>query len=113
MIKSIIPQLPSLKLDRTIQFYKDIGFNLIEKFEDEEYAIMALEHHEIHFWPCDNSIIPQNSSCYITVDDIDAIHKTLESKLKNIDAPENKPWGMREMYVTDPDGNLLRFGQIQ
>ena len=24
--------------------------------------------------------------------------------------PENKPWGVREMQVADPDGNVLRGG---
>lgn len=25
--------------------------------------------------------------------------------------PSDRPWGMREIYVRDPDGNVLRFGQ--
>jgi hypothetical protein len=25
---------------------------------------------------------------------------------------ENKPWGLREFAIVDPDGNLLRIGQI-
>jgi len=24
--------------------------------------------------------------------------------------PTNMPWGMREMQVSDPDGNVIRFG---
>jgi hypothetical protein len=24
---------------------------------------------------------------------------------------ENKPWGMREFAIVDPDGNLIRIGQ--
>jgi uncharacterized glyoxalase superfamily protein PhnB len=24
--------------------------------------------------------------------------------------PGDKPWGMREMQVADPDGNVIRFG---
>jgi hypothetical protein len=26
--------------------------------------------------------------------------------------PEDRAWGMREFYVMDPSGNLLRFGQL-
>jgi hypothetical protein len=29
-----------------------------------------------------------------------------------MDAIEDKPWGLREFAVIDPDGNLLRIGQI-
>ncbi len=26
--------------------------------------------------------------------------------------PVDQTWGKREFYVTDPDGNTLRFGQV-
>jgi hypothetical protein len=29
-----------------------------------------------------------------------------------MDALEDKPWGLREFAVIDPDGNLLRIGQL-
>jgi hypothetical protein len=25
---------------------------------------------------------------------------------------EDKPWGLREFAIVDPDGNLLRIGQV-
>jgi hypothetical protein len=25
---------------------------------------------------------------------------------------ENSPWGMREFVITDPDGNLVRVGEL-
>jgi hypothetical protein len=29
-----------------------------------------------------------------------------------MDTLEDKPWGLREFAVVDPDGNLLRIGQV-
>ncbi len=29
-----------------------------------------------------------------------------------MDALEDKPWGLREFAVVDPDGKLLRIGQV-
>ena len=29
-----------------------------------------------------------------------------------MDRLEDKPWGMREFAVIDPDGSLLRIGQV-
>ncbi|WP_254772796.1 glyoxalase superfamily protein [Nitrosospira multiformis] len=29
--------------------------------------------------------------------------------ITTIEAPQDTPWGTREMVVTDPDGNRLRF----
>ena len=28
-----------------------------------------------------------------------------------IQMPQDTAWGMREFYIWDPDGNLLKFGQ--
>jgi hypothetical protein len=29
-----------------------------------------------------------------------------------MDLLEDKPWGLREFAVVDPDGNLIRIGQV-
>jgi hypothetical protein len=29
-----------------------------------------------------------------------------------MDRLQDKPWGMREFAVVDPDGNLVRIGQV-
>jgi hypothetical protein len=29
-----------------------------------------------------------------------------------MEALEDKPWGLREFALVDPDGNLIRVGQI-
>jgi len=31
--------------------------------------------------------------------------------ISTLDAPEDKPWGMREFAVSDPDETLLRIGE--
>lgn len=43
--------------------------------------------------------------------DVDALHAELLEKGALIRMPPtNMPWGMREMHVSDSDGNVLRFG---
>jgi hypothetical protein len=32
--------------------------------------------------------------------------------IPRMDAIEDKPWGMKEFAIVDPDGNLLRIGQV-
>jgi glyoxalase superfamily protein len=41
---------------------------------------------------------------YLHVEDIDAMARTLGV------AAEDMPWGMREVHLTDPDGNRVRVG---
>jgi catechol 2,3-dioxygenase-like lactoylglutathione lyase family enzyme len=43
--------------------------------------------------------------------DVDRLHDELARRGAIIRMPPtNMPWGMREMQVADPDGNVIRFG---
>ena len=49
---------------------------------------------------------------YFRVDDVGTLAAELLRRDAVIDAgPVDRPWGMRELDVVDPDGNRLRFGQ--
>jgi len=48
---------------------------------------------------------------YFLTDDVDALHAEFVARNVRIHiAPVNQTWGMRELYVRDPDGNSVRFG---
>lgn len=48
---------------------------------------------------------------YITVDDVDALYADLVARGALVrDAPATKPWGMREIAVSTPDGHRMTFG---
>ncbi|PRY04589.1 hypothetical protein [Paraburkholderia sp. BL25I1N1] len=66
---------------------------------------------EIHFWLCNEKHIAENTSCYVRVDDIHALHAELKSTLPALEPAEEREWGMAEFYVIEPDGNLIKFGQ--
>lgn len=112
MIKKSIPQLPSMNLLRSKEFYEvNLGFKTFKHYDD----ILLLEKDgiELHLWLCDDPSIPQNSSVYYHVDGIDSMYSDYKSKgivHKNAHL-KDQPWGMREFYVSDLDGNLLKFGQ--
>jgi catechol 2,3-dioxygenase-like lactoylglutathione lyase family enzyme len=43
--------------------------------------------------------------------DVDRLHDELVRRKAIIKMPPtNMPWGLREMHVADPDGNVIRFG---
>ena len=43
--------------------------------------------------------------------DVDALHKELSRRGARIRMPpKDMPWGIRELHVADPDGNVIRFG---
>jgi catechol 2,3-dioxygenase-like lactoylglutathione lyase family enzyme len=112
-----IPILPSRSLADTLAFYRRLGFEgRIHSHGD--YAILMRESVELHFFT-DPELSPAESSagCYIRVSDATSVYRALslaELPRKGIprqDVLEDKPWGMREFAIVDPDGNLLRIGQ--
>lgn len=48
-------------------------------------------------------------TAYLVVPDVDARHRELVARGLALGAPQDTPWGTREMVATDPDGNRLRF----
>jgi catechol 2,3-dioxygenase-like lactoylglutathione lyase family enzyme len=114
-----IPILPCRVMDVTVVFYKRLGFEGGAHEFDSNYAILRRGAVEIHFFT-HKELVPANSSagCYIRVLDVEAIYRSFASSklprtgIPRMDALEDKPWGLREFAVVDPDGNLLRIGQI-
>ena len=107
------PVLASLNIAKTIAFYKTIlGFDKLG-YMDENYAVIGRDKVEIHFWKCDNKIHPENTSCYIYVQDINTLYKEMKhAGVVHPNGPiEDKPYGIREFAILDQDGNLIKFGQ--
>ncbi len=112
-----IPVLPSRSLNDTLAFFRRLGFDgRIHSHGD--YAILTRGTVELHFFT-HRELRPTESSagCYIRVADVASIYgasASAELPRKGIprqDALEDKPWGMREFAIVDPDGNLIRIGQ--
>ena len=108
-----IPVLASLDIKRTVEFYKaKLGFDRVG-YLDENYAVIGRDKFVVHFWKCNNKTIPENTSCYVDVKEIDTLYEELSAF--NVIHPngklEDKAYGMREFAILDLDGNLIKFGQ--
>ena len=114
-----IPILPSLAVSETVAFYKRLGFEGGAHEFDSGYAILRRGAVELHFFT-HRELVPAESSagCYIRVLDVERIYKSFSSSqlprrgIPRMEALEDKPWGLREFAIVDPDGNLLRIGQV-
>jgi catechol 2,3-dioxygenase-like lactoylglutathione lyase family enzyme len=114
-----IPTLPCRSVSTTVAFYKRLGFEGGAHEFNCEYAILRRGAVELHFF-AHEELLPGESSagCYIRVLDVENIYRSFSSSqlprtgIPRMDTLENKPWGLREFAVVDPDGNLLRIGQV-
>jgi catechol 2,3-dioxygenase-like lactoylglutathione lyase family enzyme len=114
-----IPTLPSRSISITTNFYRQLGFEGDAHEFNPEYAIFTRGAIELHFFT-HKELVPGHSSagCYIRVRDVQGIYEAFSASsqphagLPRMNILEDKPWGLREFAVVDPDGNLLRIGQV-
>lgn len=112
MITSIIPKLPFIDKQRTIEFYTQLGFQLDADYGN--YLILLTEVTELHFFH-HPKLRPAASHFMIYLRMNNGIEHFYENLLNQhipiLTALENKPWGQAEFALTDPNGTLLTFGQ--
>lgn len=109
LIHATVPVLASLDLDESAAFYQDrLGFAV--RLRASDYLIVERDGCELHLWACNERHIAENTSCYVR-GDTRALHADFAQRGLPLAPPQERPWGMRELYVIDPHGNLLKFGE--
>jgi len=114
-----IPTLPCRSVEATTAFYRRLGFEGGAHPFNPEYAIFTRGALELHFFT-HRALVPAESSagCYLRVLDVRSLHDAClacglpGAGIPRMDRLEDKPWGLREFALVDPDGNLLRIGQL-
>jgi catechol 2,3-dioxygenase-like lactoylglutathione lyase family enzyme len=114
-----IPILPCRSVSATTEFYRRLGFEGGAHAFDQNYAIFKRGPIELHFFAHPRLVAAESwAGCYIRVSDVQTLYEAglamglPDSGIPRIDPLEDKPWGLKEFAVVDPDGNLLRIGQI-
>jgi catechol 2,3-dioxygenase-like lactoylglutathione lyase family enzyme len=103
-----IPILASLDIEETRAFYARLGF-AGERLGD--YLIVRRDTMELHFWLTADRVHPENTSCYIRGGGIPALHAEFHARgIPGLSEFTVRPWNMKEFYIHDPHGNLLKFG---
>jgi catechol 2,3-dioxygenase-like lactoylglutathione lyase family enzyme len=109
-IDSTIPVLASLDLHESARFYTErLGFTQMLLVQD--YLIVQRDGAEIHFWLCGDRRIAENTCCYLRVPNTQALFEEFTARGLELAPPAVRPWGMKELYVIDPHGNLLKLGE--
>ena len=109
LLSASVPILASLNLDETTAFYQQrLGFE--PRLRTDDYLIVERDSCEIHFWCCTERHIAENTSCYLR-GDTRSLHADFAHRGLALAPPVERPWGMREFYVIDPHGNLLKIGE--
>ena len=114
-VRHVVPIIKVSDIKSAVEFYCT-GLGFAKDFEysasasGPHYAGLSFDGNRLHLstFPGDGVT---GTATYCYVDDIDALYAGFRSRHLNVVMElTNQNWGMREVYVRDPDGNTLRFG---
>jgi uncharacterized glyoxalase superfamily protein PhnB len=96
----------------SLAYYRDrLGFSVTFTWEEPpRYACLCLGDCAIHL----NSYVPPAGPSHIAIfcKGIDAFYTELNARgVKVVEPIADRPYGMRDFAVTDPDGHRLVFGE--
>ena len=102
-------------LERSLSFYGDrLGLAVYREFGEGPSRGVVFFLGGGLLEVSGNSSAPTggNLMLWLQVRDVDAAHQYLTAQgVEILEPPEDKPWGLREMWITDPDG--VRIAVIQ
>lgn len=105
----IAPIFPVRELSVALAHYERLGFATYP-YHGGGYGYARLDGCEIHLGvvPADQTATP--SSAYLFVHDADHLAEIWTAAGADVKTPDDTDWGQHEGMVTDPDGNIIRFG---
>jgi catechol 2,3-dioxygenase-like lactoylglutathione lyase family enzyme len=111
IVQGITPILYVTDLDCSMAYFTDqLGFRKLWDWGTPA-SFGAVGRDRVEIFLCQGAQGAPGTWLSVFVDDVDALHDELRAKGAVIAiAPQNEPWGMREMQVQCPDGHILRFG---
>ncbi|MDP9049515.1 MAG: VOC family protein [Acidobacteriota bacterium] len=117
-IQRIVPILPVADIARAIDFYRRLGF-VANRYQGSGggggYAFLSRDPFEIHITHVDG-FSEGTSVCGVYFYLAPGSAASLEDEFRNAGVPilsplAPRPWRMNEFVISDPDTNLLRFGE--
>jgi uncharacterized glyoxalase superfamily protein PhnB len=112
--QTVIPQFRMTDAQRSIPFYLDgLGFAIDWQHQFEPgfpLFIQLTRAGQTIFLTEHAGDCQVGGAAYFVVPDVDACYEAfVAGGISTIEPPADTPWETREMVVTDPDGNRLRF----
>lgn len=113
-VRSIVPIVPAREFQRSIAFYQALGFQADLYDGGLEYCFLHIDGCTVHLRKAGPREFTDNpGGLYVYVDDADAFHaRLIANGITPLGPPKDCPWRCREFAVSDPDGLLIRIGQL-
>lgn len=119
MVDHATPNLPSIDLDATEEFYANLGFT--RGYRSPHWMILHRATLKLEFFPWpDLDPRESNHTCCLRLDDLDAMVETCKDAgipvgndkgVPRIVPPRDDPAGIVIAFLVDVDGTMLRLIQ--
>jgi len=117
MLKKIVPMFHVPDVRRTVDWYRDIGFEVKASHGDAgdglSFAIVSFGAGDVMFSSGGqlSSKHRREVDLYAYTEEIDEFYDRIKDRIEIIEAPHNMFYGMREVIVRDLNGFWVTFGQ--
>jgi glyoxylase I family protein len=124
-VEGLAPLIQVFDMPTSVAFYRDIlGFTVVNQSEpgdnfdwgmlrlDDAVLMLntAYERDDRPPTPDDSRIIAHDDTgLFFGCPDVDAVYLHLREKGVSVKPPKVAPYGMKQLYVKDPDGYVLCF----
>lgn len=124
-IQNLTPLIQVFNMPRSLDFYRDIlGFEIVGDSgngDDSSWVWLRLNRCDLMLNdqyeprhvplnpPTERTKWHDDTCLYLGCPDVDAAYEYLKSKGIELDPPKVAPYGMKQLYLKDPDGYGLCF----
>lgn len=125
-VRGVCTLLQVFDMPTSVRFYRDVlGFEVIHTSEREgdqfDWGLLRLEETQVMLntayeqddrpaQPDAARIAAHGDTCmYFSCPDVDAAYRHLRAQGVDVKEPQVAPYGMKQLYVSDPDGYMLCF----
>lgn len=110
----LVAILPCNDLDASERFYSRLGFVRRTESGDPNCRILSNSAGgHLHLTSAEKGWLVRGRNpfgLYLYLEDVDGLAAALQDLRPGRRGPEDKPWGMYEFAISDPDETLVRVG---
>ena len=117
MQKKVVPMFHVPDVRRTVDWYRDIGFEVTVTYGDNSgglsFAMVSFGAGEVMFSSGGrlSSNHRREVDLYAYTEDVDNLYDQIKDRVEIVEGPHNMFYGMREIIVRDLNGFWITFGQ--
>jgi len=104
-----VPELPVADVEKSQKYYRDVlGCKIEWLYPDKNLGAVSSGSTALFFRKKSRPFEP--TIHWIFAEDVDGTYSRLvDTGALIVEDIENKPWGLRQFTIADPDGNLFHF----